>query len=118
MWATNSAGWDFQGADLSCVVCRCINEDVVTQASHPRDLIMVVIVTRADVDRNPVGCFHVVKHVETAGHVAVSGPHIKVGCCSTIESEADPAIVYQFASPRQECALRCRHRRTNRDTVI
>ncbi|OOF90731.1 hypothetical protein ASPCADRAFT_135015 [Aspergillus carbonarius ITEM 5010] len=77
MWATNSAGWDFQGADLSCVVCRCINEDVVTQASHPRDLIMVVIVTRADVDRNPVGCFHVVKHVETAGHVAVSGPHIK-----------------------------------------
>ncbi|PWY66519.1 putative acyl-CoA dehydrogenase [Aspergillus sclerotioniger CBS 115572] len=77
MWATNSAGWDFQGADLSCVVCRCIDEDVVAQASCPSDLIMIVLVTRADIDRNPVGSFHVVKHVETAGHVAVSGPHIK-----------------------------------------
>ncbi|RAK94980.1 acyl-CoA dehydrogenase family protein [Aspergillus ibericus CBS 121593] len=77
MWATNSAGWDFQGADLSCVVCRCIDEDVVAQASQPSDLIMILLVTRADLDRNPVGSFHVVKHVETAGHVAVSGPHIK-----------------------------------------
>ncbi|PYI06946.1 putative acyl-CoA dehydrogenase [Aspergillus sclerotiicarbonarius CBS 121057] len=76
MWATNSAGWDFQGADLSCVVCRCIDDEVVARAAHPSDLIMVLIVTRADVDRNPVGSFHVVKHVDTAGHVAVSGPHI------------------------------------------
>lgn len=78
MWATNSAGWDFKGADLSCVVCRCIDEEGVAQASHPRDLIMILLVTREGIERNERGCFQVLKHVETAGHTAVSGPHLKV----------------------------------------
>ncbi|KAL4898996.1 hypothetical protein BDW74DRAFT_171835 [Aspergillus multicolor] len=77
MWATSSAGWDYKGADLSCVVCRCVDEDVVTQASHPRDLIMVLLVTRDDIERSGPGSFEIVKDIETAGHKAVSGPHIK-----------------------------------------
>ncbi|PKX93459.1 acyl-CoA dehydrogenase family protein [Aspergillus novofumigatus IBT 16806] len=77
IWATNSAGWDFRGADLSCVVCRCVDEDEVAQASCPQDLIMILLVTRDDIQRNGPDCFQVLKHVETAGHKATSGPHIK-----------------------------------------
>ncbi|KAL4864085.1 hypothetical protein BDV12DRAFT_176682 [Aspergillus spectabilis] len=77
MWATSCAGWDFKGADLSCVVCRCVDGNVVAKASHPRDLILILLVTRADIDRNAPGSFEVLKHIETAGHDAVSGPHIK-----------------------------------------
>ncbi|KAL4874318.1 acyl-CoA dehydrogenase/oxidase [Aspergillus karnatakaensis] len=76
IWATSSAGWDFGGADLSCVVARCVDEDVVKNASHPRDLILVLLVTRKDIDRNP-GSFEVLKHIETVGHSAVSGPHVR-----------------------------------------
>ncbi|GFF49362.1 acyl-CoA dehydrogenase, putative [Aspergillus lentulus] len=79
IWATNSAGWDFRGADLSCVVCRCVDEDVVARAACPQDLIMILLVTRQDIQRNGSDCFQVLKHVETAGHKATSGPHIKVG---------------------------------------
>ncbi|EAW20638.1 acyl-CoA dehydrogenase family protein [Aspergillus fischeri NRRL 181] len=77
IWATNSAGWDFRGADLSCVVCRCVDEGEVAQASCPQDLIMILLVTRQDIQRNGPDCFQVLKHVETAGHKATSGPHIK-----------------------------------------
>ncbi|KAL4790118.1 acyl-CoA dehydrogenase/oxidase [Aspergillus venezuelensis] len=77
MWATSSAGWDFKGPDLSCVVCRCTDQDVVAAASHPRDLIMVLLITRSDIERSGPGSFHVLKDVETAGHKAVSGPHIR-----------------------------------------
>lgn len=76
LWATNSAGWDFQGADLGCVVCRCTNKETEAKATGPEDLIMVLIVTRADIQRNP-GSFEVLRHPETAGHTAVSGPHIR-----------------------------------------
>lgn len=78
MWATNSAGWDFRGAELSCVVCRCVDDDLVARASKPEDLIMVLLLTREDIERNGAESFQVLKHVETAGHDAVSGPHIKV----------------------------------------
>lgn len=76
LWATNSAGWDFQGADLGCVVCRCTNKEAEAKATRPEDLIMVLLVTRADIQRNP-GSFEVLRHPETAGHTAVSGPHIR-----------------------------------------
>ncbi|KAL3470103.1 putative acyl-CoA dehydrogenase [Aspergillus californicus] len=77
MWATNSAGWDFRGAELSCVVCRCVDDDVVARASKPEDLVMVLLLTREDIERNGAESFQVLKHIETAGHEAVSGPHIK-----------------------------------------
>ncbi|KAL4930426.1 acyl-CoA dehydrogenase family protein [Aspergillus undulatus] len=77
MWATSSAGWDYKGADLSCVVCRCVDPDVVARALHPRDLIMVLLITRADIESSGEGAFTVIKDIETAGHKAVSGPHIK-----------------------------------------
>ncbi|KAH6645767.1 acyl-CoA dehydrogenase/oxidase [Truncatella angustata] len=75
IWATNSAGWDFKGADLACVVCRDITNEA---AENPEDDIMIVLVTRADLDRNGnEQCFQVIRQVPTAGHTAVSGPHIK-----------------------------------------
>ncbi|ESZ95480.1 acyl-CoA dehydrogenase domain-containing protein [Sclerotinia borealis F-4128] len=73
MWATNCAGWDFEGADLQCVVCR----DTSVTSDEPADAIMILLVTRADIERNGKGAFKTLKHVPTAGHPACSGPHIK-----------------------------------------
>lgn len=73
IWATNSAGWDFEGADLQCVVCRTTNPS----SDEPTDAIMILLVTIADIKRNSSGAFKVLRHVSTAGHTACSGPHIK-----------------------------------------
>ncbi|KAI0404730.1 acyl-CoA dehydrogenase [Xylaria palmicola] len=79
IWATNSAGWDFKGADLACVVCRDVTSAPSEQDKDydPKDSIMILIVTREDLDRNGPGAFEVVHQVETMGHTSVSGPHIK-----------------------------------------
>ncbi|KAB8301472.1 hypothetical protein EYC80_003332 [Monilinia laxa] len=73
MWATNCAGWDFEGADLQSVVCR----DPSVTSDDPADAIMVLLVSRADIERNQKGAFKTLKHIPTAGHPACSGPHIK-----------------------------------------
>ncbi|KAF7880003.1 uncharacterized protein EAF02_007640 [Botrytis sinoallii] len=73
MWATNCAGWDFEGADLQCIVCR----DPSVTSDDPADAIMLLLVSRADIERNEKGAFKTLKHVATAGHPACSGPHIK-----------------------------------------
>lgn len=77
VWATNSGGWDFKGPELACVVCRCTNEDVVASATSPADLIMIVLVTRADVQRNGADSFQILRVQETAGLVTASGPQIR-----------------------------------------
>jgi hypothetical protein len=74
IWATNSAGWDFKGPDLSCVVCR----DKNTKAISPEDSIMILLVTRADIERGGEGSFQVLSHPQVAGHTSVSEPHIRV----------------------------------------
>lgn len=38
---------------------------------------MIILVTPADIQRNPASAFNVLRHVSTAGHTACSGPHIK-----------------------------------------
>ena len=38
---------------------------------------MVLMVTKKDIQRNGEESFAVLKHPETLGHTAVSGPHIK-----------------------------------------
>ncbi|RYC61364.1 hypothetical protein CHU98_g4840 [Xylaria longipes] len=79
IWATNSAGWDFKGADLACVVCRDVTNSPSQQdRDHdPKDSIMIILVTREDLDRNGPGAFKVIRQVESMGHTSVSGPHIK-----------------------------------------
>ena len=78
IWATNSAGWDFKGADLACVVCRDTSEQLGrSEDTNPADSIMILIVTREDLDRNGQAAFQVIRQVETMGHTSVSGPHIK-----------------------------------------
>lgn len=74
MWATNSAGWDGRGADLACVVCRDADADA---AADPRDAVLILLVTRADLARSGPDALTVVRDVATAGHTAVSGPHIR-----------------------------------------
>jgi nitroalkane oxidase len=74
MWATNCAGWDFKGADLGCVVCRNITD---APSPDPKDDIMIILVTRADLDRSGDGSFQVLRQVPTAGHTSASGPHVK-----------------------------------------
>ena len=71
--ATNSAGWDFKGADLQCVICRTTTPSF----NEPADAIIILLVTIADIKRNAPGTFKVLRHVSTAGHTACSGPHIK-----------------------------------------
>ena len=76
IWATNCAGWDFKGVDLACVVCR----DVTTPPAadeDPKDRIMILLVTRADLDRNGAESFKVLRHPQTMGHTSVSGPHVR-----------------------------------------
>lgn len=73
IWATNSAGWDFEGANLQCVVCRT----TTPSGQKPADAIMILLVTTADIKRNAPGAFKVLRHISTAGHTACSGPHIK-----------------------------------------
>ncbi|KAI0007247.1 acyl-CoA dehydrogenase domain-containing protein [Xylariaceae sp. FL0662B] len=78
IWATSSAGWDYKGADLACVVCRDVTDlSSSTEDSDPKDSIMILVVTREDLDRNGAEAFEVIRDVETMGHVSVSGPHIK-----------------------------------------
>lgn len=76
MWATNCAGWDFKGCDLACVVCRDIT-DGDSNDGDPKDRVMIILVTRADLDRNGPEAFKVLRHIFTPGHTSVSGPHVK-----------------------------------------
>lgn len=76
MWATNCAGWDFKGCDLACVVCRDVT-DPVSQNDDPKDHVMIILVTRADLERNGDGAFEVLRHISTPGHTSVSGPHVR-----------------------------------------
>jgi len=57
IWATNSARWDFKGPDLSCLVCRDKNAKTLT----PEDSIMILLVTRADIEHGGEGCFQVLR---------------------------------------------------------
>ncbi|KAH8888968.1 acyl-CoA dehydrogenase NM domain-like protein [Thozetella sp. PMI_491] len=74
MWATNCAGWDFKGCDLACVVCRDVTE---APKPDPKDDVMIILVTRADLDRCGPGAFEVLRQIEMPGHTSVSGPHVK-----------------------------------------
>jgi len=77
-WATNSAGWDDRGADLQCVVCRHAQAGEAPDPDRdPKQDILVLIVTRQTVADNKPEAYQVLAHLETPGHTAVSGPHVK-----------------------------------------
>ena len=78
MWATNSSGWDDRGADLQCVVCR-YSQDGKEQdpSANPADAIMILMVTRDIVDKNPSKAYDVLDHMELPGHSSTAGPHVK-----------------------------------------
>ena len=78
MWATNSSGWDERGADLQCVVCRHAQPGEGQDSSRdPRDLILVLLVTRQTIEENHADAYKIKKPLETAGHTAVFGPHVQ-----------------------------------------
>jgi alkylation response protein AidB-like acyl-CoA dehydrogenase len=64
-WATNCAGWDYTGADLQCVVVKIAES------------FAVIAVTSEDIKNNAHGAYTIIEDIETVGHRAVSGPHIK-----------------------------------------
>jgi alkylation response protein AidB-like acyl-CoA dehydrogenase len=64
-WATNCAGWDYTGADLQCVVVKSENA------------FSIIVVTSEDIRNNAREAYTIVEDIETVGHHAVSGPHIK-----------------------------------------
>ncbi|KPI40449.1 Nitroalkane oxidase [Cyphellophora attinorum] len=87
IWATNSSGWDDRGADLQCVVCRipsasspkATTNGTTTNGTSPtnnnRTQIAILLVTRADIARNPLSAYSILSHPSTLGHRAVNGPH-------------------------------------------
>ncbi|KAK4224304.1 acyl-CoA dehydrogenase/oxidase [Podospora fimiseda] len=75
-WATNSAGWDFKGCDLAAVVCRDVTEPL-EENQDPKEKVMIILVTRADLDRSGPDAFSLIRHISMPGHTSVSGPHIK-----------------------------------------
>ena len=75
IWGTNCAGWDFKGADLQVVACRSASPNHVDAPAS--NSAMLLLVTRALIDRNQSGAYTVVRHLETPGHTASSGPHIR-----------------------------------------
>lgn len=80
IWATNCAGWDFKGADLQVVACRSItpsSSSATGLSTIPSDSAMLLLVTRALIDQNASDAYTVVRHLETPGHSACSGPHIR-----------------------------------------
>ncbi|KAL8723147.1 MAG: hypothetical protein Q9225_000488 [Loekoesia sp. 1 TL-2023] len=67
------------GADLQVVACRAVfPEPTPSQASRASsNSAMLLLVTRALIDRNQADAFTVIRHMETNGHTAYSGPHIR-----------------------------------------
>ncbi|KAI4213318.1 MAG: hypothetical protein LQ351_004059 [Letrouitia transgressa] len=94
VWATNCAGWDFKGADLQVVACRDASS---TSKSHEESA-MILLVTRELIEANEPGAFTVVKHLETPGHTACSGPHVKFSNLRVPES-------YVLAAPGSSKAV-------------
>ncbi|KAI0885914.1 acyl-CoA dehydrogenase NM domain-like protein [Annulohypoxylon maeteangense] len=77
-WASNSVGWDNRGADLACVVCRDVTESAENPDTNPKDKIVLIIITRADLERSGDKSFEVVREVTLFGHTAAGpGHHIK-----------------------------------------
>lgn len=76
MWATNSSGWDDKGADLQCLVARCIEEGKGAP-DDPAEAVMIFLITREIVASNPPDAYQVLSHMELPGHTSASGPHVK-----------------------------------------
>ncbi|KAF3762107.1 hypothetical protein M406DRAFT_332504 [Cryphonectria parasitica EP155] len=78
LWATNSARGDFKGTDPSCVVCRdIINPPSSRDENDPKDAIIILLVTRADIDASALGAFETIRHITTVGLPSISSPHIR-----------------------------------------
>ena len=73
IWGTNCAGWDFKGADLQVVVCRSASSEFASTTESA----MLLLVTRTVRDSNAPEAYQVVRHIDTPGHTATSGPHIR-----------------------------------------
>lgn len=73
VWATNCSGWDDRGADLQCVLCRI-------EEAAPNDVraqVSIIIVTREDIAKNKADAYQVLEHLQSVGHTAVNGPHVR-----------------------------------------
>jgi alkylation response protein AidB-like acyl-CoA dehydrogenase len=80
MWASNSSGWEDQGADLQCVVCRHVKNGASRDpdpSADPKEAILILLVTRETIKNNSTDSYQIVDHPELAGHRAVSGPHVR-----------------------------------------
>ncbi|CAO2654508.1 Nn.00g112410.m01.CDS01 [Neocucurbitaria sp. VM-36] len=76
LWATNSGGCDSRGADLQCIVAR-ESPPHTPQDPHsaPSSHILILLVTRADIARNPPSAYQILSDPDLLGHKSVNGPH-------------------------------------------
>ncbi|GKZ16499.1 hypothetical protein AbraIFM66951_000273 [Aspergillus brasiliensis] len=78
LWTTNSAGWDGQGATLSCLVARYSEDDSPEKIENtPADNIMVLLVTRDIIAQNSPESYTMLSEPNLMGHIAVTGPHTR-----------------------------------------
>ncbi|KAK7535473.1 acyl-CoA dehydrogenase/oxidase [Phyllosticta citricarpa] len=81
MWTTNSGGWDGRGAELQCVVCRCVRDDddhgLQNPERDPADDVLILLVTPEVVAANEPDAYQVLNEPELAGFHSTSGPHSK-----------------------------------------
>lgn len=78
LWTTNSGGWDGNGADLQCVVCRKVVEGQVNGDApdvNPATSIIVLLVTRDIIAANAEGAYTILDEPDLMGHPATTGPH-------------------------------------------
>jgi alkylation response protein AidB-like acyl-CoA dehydrogenase len=78
LWTTNSGGWDSRGAALSCLVCRESKPDEPQDPEcDPSAKILILLVTREDIDKNPSSAYRILSDPELPGHKSVNGPHTR-----------------------------------------
>ena len=60
------------------MVCRHAREgEKQSPDANPRDAILILIVTRGNIEANDSDTYEVLEHLETTGHIATSGPHVR-----------------------------------------
>ncbi|KAF2167744.1 hypothetical protein M409DRAFT_21895 [Zasmidium cellare ATCC 36951] len=104
VWTTNSGGWDGEGADLQCVVCRKVVDGQVNGDApgvNPAASIIVLCVTREIIAANAKDAYTILDEPELMGHPATTGPHsrfnnLRVPASNVLaDGEAAAALIEQ-----------------------
>ncbi|KAM0325118.1 hypothetical protein ACHAQA_007657 [Verticillium albo-atrum] len=78
LWTTNSGGWDYKGATLSCLCVRYSDDGGSEKPDvDPASNVMILLVTRDIIAQNDPGAFTIISEPNLMGHTAATGPHTR-----------------------------------------